>query len=55
MLIGDPMARDREEVRRFRQLTYTCLKDMGTRFPETLYLPTESCAAGIMANLRFPT
>ncbi|KAL1856295.1 hypothetical protein VTK73DRAFT_8407 [Phialemonium thermophilum] len=55
MLIGDAMARSKEEVNRFRQLTYTCLKTFGTRFPETQYLPKEPCAEGIMANIRFPT
>ncbi|KAB5583572.1 hypothetical protein GE09DRAFT_1079340 [Coniochaeta sp. 2T2.1] len=55
MLIGDSMARSKDEVRKFRQLTYTCLQDMGTRFPETKDLPKQPCPAGIMANLRFPT
>lgn len=55
MLIGDSMARSKAEVKRFRQLTYTCLETMGTRFPETLNLPGKTCPAGIMANLRFPT
>jgi len=55
MLIGDSMARSKDEVRKFRQLTYTCLENMGTRFPETMNFPTKPCPAGIMANLRFPT
>ncbi|KAH8906912.1 hypothetical protein BR93DRAFT_945151 [Coniochaeta sp. PMI_546] len=55
MLIGDSMARSKAEVKKFRQLTYTCLQDLGTRFPETMNLPNKPCPAGIMANLRFPT
>ncbi|KAK3356506.1 hypothetical protein B0T25DRAFT_603001 [Lasiosphaeria hispida] len=35
-------------------LTYTCLKDVMTRFPETAEFPKEPCPAGIMANHHFP-
>ena len=55
MLIGDVAGRSKSDVNRFRQLTYTCLETIGTRFPETQYLPKKVCPAGIMANLRFPT
>jgi hypothetical protein len=55
MLIGEAAYREREQANRFRQITYTCLKDMGTRFPESLNFPEEPCPAGIMANVRFPT
>jgi hypothetical protein len=55
MLIGDSMARTKAEVKKFRQLAYTCLEDLGTRFPETMDFPKKPCPAGIMANLRFPT
>ncbi|PGH04434.1 hypothetical protein AJ79_07091 [Helicocarpus griseus UAMH5409] len=55
MLIGDPTATTEERANDFPQLTYTCLQDMNTRFPETKHFPTEPCPAGIMANLRFPT
>lgn len=55
MLVGDPLYRTKEESKTYRQLTYTCLQDIGTRYPETKYLPTTPCPAGIMANLRFPT
>ncbi|KAI1177119.1 hypothetical protein F4777DRAFT_577404 [Nemania sp. FL0916] len=55
MIIGDPKIRTQEEQSKYRQLTYTCLKDPLTRTGETLYLPKEPCPAGIMANLRFPT
>ncbi|KAH8717106.1 hypothetical protein GQ44DRAFT_624100 [Phaeosphaeriaceae sp. PMI808] len=55
MIIGSPTFSTREEVDRFPQLTYTCLQDMSTRFPETKNFPKKPCPAGIMVNLRFPT
>ncbi|KAJ4368749.1 hypothetical protein N0V83_005831 [Neocucurbitaria cava] len=55
MLIGSPTASTKAEADRYPQLTYTCLQDMGTRFPETKNFPTKPCPAGIMINLRFPT
>lgn len=55
MLIGAPTASTRAEADRYPQLTYTCLQDMGTRFPETKEFPKKPCPAGIMVNLRFPT
>ncbi|KAH9907581.1 hypothetical protein F4778DRAFT_546493 [Xylariomycetidae sp. FL2044] len=55
MYIGDVNARSRDEVERFRQLTYTCLDDMNTRDPQTLDFPTAPCTEGIMTALRFPT
>lgn len=55
MLIGEASNRDRAGSNRFRQITYTCLKDPGTRFPETMDFPRQPCPAGIMANVRFPT
>ncbi|KAF2190425.1 hypothetical protein K469DRAFT_697695 [Zopfia rhizophila CBS 207.26] len=55
MLIGDPMANTKAQADRYPQLTYTCLQDMSTRFPETKNFPTKPCPAGIMVNLRFPT
>lgn len=36
MFIGDVNARSREQVLKFRQLTYTCMENSGTRAPETL-------------------
>lgn len=36
MFIGDVNARSRDEVLKFRQLTYTCMENSGTRAPETL-------------------
>jgi hypothetical protein len=53
--VGNPDARTREEVQRFRQLTYTCLETLSTRFPETVDFPQKPCPAGIMVNVRFPT
>jgi hypothetical protein len=55
MLIGDVNYRSREEVRDFRQLTYICMQNEGTREPETLDFPIKPCPAGIMINHRFPT
>lgn len=55
MLIGNPAASTKEEADRYPQLTYTCLQDMNTRFPETKDFPKKPCPAGIMVNLRFPT
>lgn len=55
MLIGDAAYRTREEASRFRQITYTCLQDLYTRYPETMDFPKEPCPGGIMSNVRFPT
>jgi hypothetical protein len=55
MLIGDVAYRSREEGRDFRQLTYICMQNEGTREPETLEFPKQACPAGIMINHRFPT
>ena len=55
MFVGDVNARTLAEAQPFRQLTYTCLETINTRFPETKNFPTKPCRAGIMANLRFPT
>jgi hypothetical protein len=55
MLIGDVSYRSREEGRDFRQLTYICMQNEGTREPETLEFPKQACPAGIMINHRFPT
>ncbi|KAG4217417.1 hypothetical protein PC116_g34102 [Phytophthora cactorum] len=49
------MARTAEKANKYKQVTYTCLQDMTTRFPETKNLPNKPCPAGIMANIRFPT
>jgi hypothetical protein len=55
MFIGDVNAKSKEQIARFRQLTFTCLKDLNTRDPQILEFPKEPCAAGIMVALRFPT
>lgn len=55
MLVGDSTTHDREGARRFRQLTYTCMENSGTRSPESLEFPKGPCKVGIMANHRFPT
>ncbi|ORY03931.1 hypothetical protein BCR34DRAFT_591394 [Clohesyomyces aquaticus] len=55
MLIGDVNYRSRDEARDFRQLTFICMQNEGTRAPETVEFPKTPCPAGIMANHRFPT
>ncbi|EAQ86214.1 hypothetical protein CHGG_07467 [Chaetomium globosum CBS 148.51] len=55
MLVGEASYRSKEQANRFRQITYTCLQNPGTRFPESMDFPKEPCPAGIMANVRFPT
>lgn len=55
MLVGNVNYRTHDEARANRQLTYTCMKNEGTRAPETLGFPTAPCAVGIMINHRFPT
>lgn len=55
MFIGDVNARTKAEVSKYRQLTYTCMDNQGTREPETLNFPNRPCPVGIMVNQRFPT
>lgn len=55
MFVGDVAARSKADAFRFRQLTYTCMKDTSTRAPETMAFPTAPCSYGIMVNVRFPT
>lgn len=55
MFVGDATATTKEQADRYRQLTYTCLENMNTRFPETKDFPKKPCPAGIMVNVRFPT
>jgi hypothetical protein len=55
MLVGNSGFNNREQARSFRQLTYTCMENSGTRAPESLEFPKTPCRVGIMANHRFPT
>ncbi|KAF1832110.1 hypothetical protein BDW02DRAFT_600202 [Decorospora gaudefroyi] len=55
MIVGSPTATTKAEADKFPQLSYTCLQDMGTRFPEFKAFPKEFCPAGVMVNIRFPT
>ncbi|KAK2604774.1 hypothetical protein N8I77_007674 [Diaporthe amygdali] len=55
MLVGDQGARTADKAEKYRQLTYTCLQDLYTRYPETKNFPSSPCPAGIMVNARFPT
>lgn len=41
MLIGDSLARTADDAIKYRQVTYTCLQDPGTRYPETKNLPNK--------------
>jgi hypothetical protein len=55
MFIGNVTARSREDMERYRQVTYTCLDDPITRDPQILDFPSRTCPEGIMTALRFPT
>ncbi|KAF2028170.1 hypothetical protein EK21DRAFT_114090 [Setomelanomma holmii] len=55
MLVGSVENNDRKGARDFRQLTYICMQNEGTREPETLEFPKQPCPSGIMINHRFPT
>jgi len=55
MLVGDANFRDREQAKAYRQLTYICMDNQGSRTPETVEFPKRACRLGIMANHRFPT
>jgi hypothetical protein len=52
MLVGDVSYSNREQARDFRQLTYICMKDSGTREPETLYFPKEPCPCEFVSLLQ---
>ena len=55
MLVGDAAATTREQAKRYRQLTYTCMLNEGTRNRETFDFPKEPCPHGIMVNTYYPT
>ncbi|KAF2111124.1 hypothetical protein BDV96DRAFT_690541 [Lophiotrema nucula] len=55
MLVGDVTYTTRDQARDFRQLTYTCMQNEGTRSPEYVDFPKTTCPSGIMINHRFPT
>jgi hypothetical protein len=55
MLVGDAGFRDRDQAKKYRQLTYTCMENQGSRTPESVEFPKTPCKLGIMANHRFPT
>ena len=55
MIVGNPMYRNAQQASKYRQLTYTCLQNAGTRTGETMNMPKQPCPAGIMSNVRFPT
>jgi len=55
MLVGDASATTREQAKRHRQLTYTCMQNEGTRNRETFEFPKQACPHGIMVNTYYPT
>ncbi|KAE8453975.1 hypothetical protein EG329_007751 [Mollisiaceae sp. DMI_Dod_QoI] len=55
MIIGSPTATTKDEAKRFRQITYTCLEEFGTRTPERMEFPSKYCPMGILTAVRFPT
>ena len=55
MLVGNPGYKTSTEAAKYRQLTFTCLKNSMTRTGETKDFPASPCPAGIMVNTRFPT
>ncbi|EOO01129.1 hypothetical protein UCRPA7_3317 [Phaeoacremonium minimum UCRPA7] len=55
MLVGNNNARDRDDSRKWRQLSYTCMENQASRTPESTEFPQGPCKLGIMANHRFPT
>lgn len=55
MFVGDPTYKTKEQAMNFRQITYTCMQNSGTRGPESLSFPTVACPYGLMVNVRFPT
>ncbi|KAL1869092.1 hypothetical protein VTK73DRAFT_3370 [Phialemonium thermophilum] len=55
MLVGNADFHTRDQAKKYRQLTYTCMQNQASRDPETVEFPKTPCPAGIMANHRFPT
>ena len=55
ILVGDPFESTAAGAAQYRQVTFTCLQDLMTRTGETKYMPLDSCLAGIMSNIWFPT
>lgn len=54
MLVGNPAARSSKDRAKSGTLTYSCLTSLSSRPIGKSSMPTEPCAAGIMANIRFP-
>lgn len=54
MFVGDVNARTKEQAARFRQLTYTCMDNAGSREQEVVQFPQKHCSYGIMTSVRFP-
>lgn len=47
MFVGDVNARTKDEAARFRQLTYTCMTDAGSREREVVSFPQKSCKSNL--------
>lgn len=54
MLVGNPAARSSRDRAGSGTLTFTCLSTLSSRPIGTSAMPNAPCAAGIMANIRFP-
>jgi len=55
MLLGDAAVQTFEGSKKYRQLSYTCMANEGTRNNDTPYFPKSPCNHGIMINHYFPT
>ncbi|OAA59904.1 hypothetical protein SPI_06102 [Niveomyces insectorum RCEF 264] len=55
MTVGDPSFRTAAQIRKYPMLTFTCLQTDMTRSGAITGFPKSTCAAGIMASIRFPT
>ncbi|KAK5659521.1 hypothetical protein OQA88_723 [Cercophora sp. LCS_1] len=55
MLLGDAASQTFDQMKKYRQLSYTCMQNQGTRNNDTPYFPKSPCPGGIMINHYFPT
>ncbi|KAK1753385.1 hypothetical protein QBC47DRAFT_430064 [Echria macrotheca] len=55
MTVGNPQYRTQAEARKNPSLQFTCLASSMTRTGYRYDFPTDTCAAGIMVTVRFPT
>jgi hypothetical protein len=56
MTVGDPSFRTAAQLNaKYKYMTFTCLASDTTRSGATTNFPKDTCKAGIMVSLRFPT